>query len=145
MGGKGSTQAKLPTPGELSPLLELQSKYNRVGVETPFGSQRYDRNPDGSYNMVTDIGDEGKGLVSRAVALGMTDSNRMQAPGQMNGIAGALASRIGQRVGLEYGNQPIQLTQSPAMPAAKPQQQQAPQPQGLPQAPAQPAGNGAAR
>ena len=109
----------------MSPLLELQSKYNRVGVEIPFGSQRYDRNPDGSYNMVTDIGDEGKGLVSRAVGLGMTDSNRQQAPAQMNAIAGALASRMGQRMGLDIGNQPIQLTQSPAQPAAKPQQQQA--------------------
>ena len=139
MGGKGSTQAKLPTPGELGPLLELQSKYNRVGVETPFGSQKYTRNPDGSYNMITDIGDEGKGLVSRAVGLGMTDSARQSVPGQMNGIAGALASRIGQRIGLEYGNHPIQLAQDPAMPAAKPQQQQLPQaqglPQGLPQAP----------
>ena len=137
MGGKGSTQAKLPTPTELGPLLELQSKYNRVGVETPFGSQRYDRNPDGSYNMVTDIGDEGKGLVSRAVGLGMTDSNRMQAAPQLNGIAGALASRIGQRMGLEYGNQPMQLTQTPAMPQAKPQQQQLPPAQSMPQAPTQ--------
>lgn len=108
-----------------------------MGVETPFGAQRYDRNPDGSYNMVTDIGDEGKGLVSRAVGLGMTDSKRAQAPAQMNGIAGALASRIGQRMGLNYGNQPIQLTQTPAQPAAKPQQQQQPMPQAqnLPQAP----------
>ena len=118
MGGKGSTQAKLPTPGELGPLLELQSKYNRVGVETPFGSQKYTRNPDGSYNMITDIGDEGKGLVSRAVGLGMTDSARQSAPGQMNGIAGALASRIGQRMGLEYGNHPIQLAQDPFHPSA---------------------------
>ena len=101
-------------------------------METPFGSQRYDRNPDGSYNMVTDIGDAGKGLVSRAVGLGMTDSNRMQAAPQLNGIAGALASRIGQRVGLEYGSQPMQLTQTPANPPAKPQQQQAPAPQQLP-------------
>jgi hypothetical protein len=136
MGGKGSTQAKLPTPGELGPLLELQSKYNRVGVETPFGSQKYTRNPDGSYNMITDIGDEGKGLVSRAVGLGMTDSNRMQSAPQLNGIAGALASRIGQRMGLEYGSQPMQLTQTPAMPAAKPQQQQQiPPPQQTPQVP----------
>lgn len=121
----------------MSPLLELQSKYNRVGVETPFGSQRYDRNPDGSYNMVTDIGDEGKGLVSRAVGLGMTDSNRLQSAPQLDGIAGALASRIGQRMGLEYGNQPMQLTQTPAMPQAKPQQQQLPPAQSMPQAPTQ--------
>ena len=113
----------------MSPLLELQSKYNRVGVETPFGAQRYERLPDGSYNMVTDIGDEGKGLVDRAVNLGMTDSKRQQAPAQMNAIAGALASRMGQRMGLDIGNQPIQLTQSPAQPAAKPQQQQLPPPQ----------------
>ena len=135
MGKPKVEAAKLPTAAELGPLLELQSKYNRVGVETPFGSQRYDRNPDGSYNMVTDIGDEGKGLVSRAVGLGMTDSNRLQAPEQLNGIAGALTSRIGQRYGLNYGNHPIQLTQTPAQPAAKPQQQAAPPPQGLPAAP----------
>lgn len=122
----------------MSPLLELQSKYNRVGVETPFGSQRYDRNPDGSYNMVTDIGDEGKGLVSRAVGLGMTDSNRMQAAPQLNGMAGALASRIGQRMGLEYGNHPMQLTQTPAQAPTKPQaqaQMPQPQPQGVVQGP----------
>ena len=94
----------------MSPLLELQSKYNRVGVETPFGAQRYERLPDGSYNMVTDIGDEGKGLVDRAVNLGMTDSTRLQSAPQLNGIAGALASRVGQRMGLEYGSQPMQLT-----------------------------------
>lgn len=117
----------------MSPLLELQSKYNRVGVETPFGAQRYERLPDGSYNMVTDIGEEGKGLVGRAVGLGMTDSKRLQAPAQMNGIAGALASRVGQRLGLEYGSQPMQLSQSPSQPPAKPQQQQLPQPQQAPQ------------
>ncbi len=114
----------------MSPLLELQSKYNRVGVETPFGAQRYERLPDGSYNMVTDIGDEGKGLVSRAVNLGMTDSKRLQSAPQLNGIAGALASRVGQRMGLEYGSQPMQLTQTPNQAPAKPQQQQQlPQPQ----------------
>lgn len=82
--------------------------------------------------MVTDIGPEGRGLVGRAVGLGMTDSSRMNIPPQLNGIAGALASRIGQRVGLEYGSQPMQLTQTPAHPPAKPQQQQAPAPQQLP-------------
>ena len=56
---------------------------------------------------------------------------------QLNGIAGALASRIGQRMGLEYGNQPMQLTQTPAMPQAKPQQQQLPPAQSMPQAPTQ--------
>ena len=98
-------------------------------METPFGAQRYERLPDGSYNMVTDIGDEGKGLVDRAVNLGMTDSTRLQSAPQLNGIAGALASRVGQRMGLEYGSQPMQLTQTPGQAPAKPQQQQLPPPQ----------------
>ena len=106
-------------------------------MQTPFGEQRYERGPNGEYTMVTDIGDEGKGLVSRAVGLGMTDSNRLQSAPQLDGIAGALASRIGQRMGLEYGNQPMQLTQTPAMPQAKPQQQQLPPAQSMPQAPTQ--------
>lgn len=135
MGSKGKVEAaKLPTAAELGPLLELQSKYNRVGVQTPFGSQSYTRNADGSYNMVTDVGPEGRALVSRAVGLGMTDSNRLQAPPQLAGLAGALMSRVGQRLGQSYGAAPVQIGRQPSMPAAKPQQQQQPLPpaQGLP-------------
>ena len=104
----------------------MQAKYNRVGVETPFGSQNYQKNPDGSYKMVTDIGPEGQALVSRAAGLGMTDSNRLQTPGQLSPIMGALASRVGQRLGVPLGNMPINLSQAPAQPQAKPQQQQLP-------------------
>ena len=81
--------------------------------------------------MVTDIGPEGRGLVGRAVGLGMTDSSRMNIPPQLEGIAGALASRVGQRYGLQYGSQPMQLGSQPAQPAqpaAKPQPQQMPPP-----------------
>lgn len=76
--------------------------------------------------MVTDIGPQGQALVGRAVGLGMTDSNRLQAPGQLNPIAGALMSRVGQRLGMPMGNFPTQIGQAPAQPAAKPQQQQLP-------------------
>lgn len=100
----------------------MQAKYNRVGTETPFGSQNYRKNPDGSTTMVTDVGQEGRDLVGRAVGLGMTDSARMAVPPQLEGMAGALASRVGQRLGLQYGNQPIQLGQPAPMPPQKPQQ-----------------------
>lgn len=104
-------------------------------METPFGSQNYRKNPDGTTTMVTDVGPEGRELVGRAVGLGMTDSNRMQAPGQLGNMAGALASRVGQRLGLDMGNMPIQIGQQPAMPQAKPAPQQGmPQPQ-LPSVP----------
>ena len=76
--------------------------------------------------MITDIGPEGRGLVGRAVGLGMTDSARMNVPPQLEGMAGALASRVGQRMGLQYGNQPMQLGQQAPRPPAKPQQQQLP-------------------
>lgn len=132
MGGKGSTKAKMPTPQELGPLLELQSKYNRVGVATPFGAQRYDRGPNGEYTMTTDIGDEGKALVSRAVGLGMTDSNRLQTPGQLGNITGALLSRVGQRVGSPMGSFATPVSQAPAQAQQKPQQQQMPPPNNLP-------------
>lgn len=99
-----------------------------MGVETPFGSQNYRKNPDGTTTMVTDIGEEGRGLVGRAVGLGMTDSSRMQIPPQLEGIAGALASRVGQRYGLQYGSQPMQLGSPAPQPAAKPQPQQMPPP-----------------
>lgn len=121
---------KMPTAAELGPIIELQAQANRVGVETPFGSQNYRRNADGTTTMVTDIGPEGRALVGRAVGLGMTDSTRMQAPQQVNAIASALANRIGGRFGIAPGRGFDVSGQAP-MPAAKPmpQTQQAPQPQ----------------
>lgn len=97
-----------------------------MGVETPFGSQSYAQNPDGSYKMVTDIGQQGQQLVSRAAGLGMTDSTRLQAPGQLNPITGALMSRVGQRMGIPMGSYSTPVSQPPAQPPAKPQQQQLP-------------------
>ena len=82
--------------------------------------------------MVTDIGPEGRGLVGRAVGLGMTDSQRMSIPPQLQGMAGALASRVGQRMGLQYGNHPMELSGQAPMPAAKPQPQQQMPPTNLP-------------
>lgn len=99
-----------------------------MGIETPFGSQNYRKNPDGTTTMVTDIGPLGQQLVGRAASLGMTDSNRLSVPGQLNPIAGALMSRVGQRLGMPMGSFPTQLSQSPAMPQQKPQQQQMPPP-----------------
>lgn len=129
--GKSSRapDVRMPTAAELGPIIELQAQANRVGVETPFGSQNYRRNADGTTTMVTDIGPEGRALVGRAVGLGMTDSTRMQAPQQVNAIASALANRIGGRFGIAPG-QGFNVSGPAAMPAAKPApQQQAPRPQ----------------
>lgn len=125
---------KMPTANELRPLIELQAQYNRVGTETPFGSQNYRRNPDGTFSMVTDIGPEGRGLVGRAVGIGMTDGNRMQVPEQISGIASALADRIGSRFGLPAGGG-FQLAPQAAMPPAKQQLQAPPAAGGLPGVP----------
>lgn len=126
---KKTPDVKMPTAAELQPIIELQAQANRVGVETPFGSQNYRRNADGTTTMVTDIGPQGQQLVGRAVGLGMTDSTRMQAPQQVNAIASALANRIGGRFGIAPG-QGFNVSGPAAMPAAKPApQQQAPRPQ----------------
>jgi hypothetical protein len=89
MGSKNKApQARMPTASELAPLVDLQAQYNRVGVSTPFGSQRYEVGPDGrSSTLVTDIGPEGRALVNRAMGFANTDSNRMEVPGQVNGLA----------------------------------------------------------
>lgn len=60
----------------------------------------------------------------------MTDSTRLQAPGQLNQIMGALTSRVGQRMGIPMGSYSTPVSQSPAQPPAKPQQQQLPPSQG---------------
>lgn len=134
MSKKGAEAAKMPTAAELKPILDLQSQYNRVGVETPFGQQNYKQNPDGSFNMVTTAAPEMQGLINRAGSLGMTDSSRMSVPPQLENMAGALASRASQRLGMNYGSQPMQLGTEAPRPAAKPQPTAQPQP-GLPPMP----------
>lgn len=125
MGGKKAPETRMPTAAEIGPLIDLQAQYNRVGVRTPFGEQRYEVGPDGrSSTMVTDIGPEGQALVGRAVGLGMTDSARMQVPNQINGLAQALANRVGSRFGMapEQGMQLASSNnqvQTPAKPESR--------------------------
>lgn len=131
--GKSASQAKMPTAAELGPILELESKYNRVGTNNQLGGQNYSRNPDGSFNMDTTLTTQGQALADRAGKLGMTDSAKMQMSPQMESIAGALASRVGQRNGMAMGSQPMQLMGNQPQPQQKPQPQAQPQAQ-LPQA-----------
>lgn len=130
--GKSAKAAKMPTAAELAPIMELESKYNRVGSNNQLGGQNYERNADGSYNLNTTLSPQGQALADRAGGLAMQDSSQMQMPSSMNALAGALASRAGQRVGIQQGNQPMQLMGQQQAPQQKPQQQTQPPAQGLP-------------
>lgn len=123
---KAPKQQKMPDPKE---LIALQAEYNRVNVDTPFGSQTYVPGPDGSTTLKTDIGPLGQQLVNRGVSLGMTDSNRMSVDPRMNDLAGALLGNVGKRFGMNLGGS-LQLAPEANMPQtpAKPQQQTQPAP-----------------
>lgn len=122
---KSPKQQKMPDPKE---LIALQAEYNRVNVDTPFGSQTYTPGADGrSTTLKTDIGPEGQQLVGRGVGLGMTDSNRMSVDPRMNQLAGGLLEKVGKRFGMDLGGS-LQLAPEANMPQAKPQQQVQPTP-----------------
>lgn len=123
---KSPKQQKMPDPKE---LIALQAEYNRVNVDTPFGSQTYVPGPNGSTTLKTDIGPLGQQLVNRGVGLGMTDSNRMSVDPRMNELAGALLGNVGKRFGMDLGGS-LQLAPEANMPQtpAKPQQQVQPAP-----------------
>lgn len=124
---KAPKQQKMPDPKE---LIALQAEYNRVNVDTPFGSQTYIPGADGkSTTLKTDIGPLGQQLVNRGVGLGMTDSNRMNVDPRMNDLAGALLGNVGKRFGMNLGGS-LQLAPEANMPQtpAKPQQQTQPAP-----------------
>lgn len=139
MGKSKAPEARMPTAAEIAPLVDLQAQYNRVGVSTPFGSQRYEVGPDGrSSTLVTDIGPEGRALVARAMGFANTDSNRMGVNPQIDGLAQALMNRVGSRFGMQPG-QGMELSPRPNMPTAKPQPQaQMPQAPQIPQIPQNP-------
>lgn len=102
MGSKDKKKPQPTMPGatDLQPMLDLQQRYSQVGVETPFGSQTYRRNPDGTTTLVTGLSQPGQALVNRSMGLGMTDSDQVFVPGQVNDIASAVANRVGGRFGL---------------------------------------------
>jgi len=131
MAKKGGDAAKMPTAAELAPILELQNKYNRVGANNQLGGQNYTRNADGSFNLDTTLTPKGQALADRAGSLAMTNSAMMQSHPQLDGIAGALASRIGQRNGLSYGSQPMPLMGQQQSPQQKPQTQAQPPASGI--------------
>lgn len=117
-------ETKLPSAAQLQPLIDQQARANRVNVQTPFGAQNYQTNPDGTQTLVTTLGPQGQQLVDRSMGLAMQDSQQMQVPQQINDIAGALAGRVGGRLGVQT-NGPIQLSGS-----QKPPQGQQPPPMG---------------
>lgn len=106
---KKSSQPTMPTAAQLQPMLELQRQYSQVGVETPFGAQNYRRNPDGSTSLVTSMSPQGQALVNRSMNLGMTDSDQVFVPQQVNGIASELANRVGGRFGMQPQQGGVQL------------------------------------
>ena len=108
-GSKKKSQPTIPNARDLAPLLELQQRYSQVGVETPFGSQQYRTNPDGSRSLVTSLNPQSMGLVNRALTLGGLDSEQVQVPQQANDIATQLANRVSQRFGNRPGG-PINLS-----------------------------------
>jgi len=131
----------MPDPKE---LIALQAEYNRVNVDTPFGSQTYVPGPNGTTTLKTDIGPLGQQLVDRGVSLGMTDSNRMTVDPRMNELAGALLGKVGDRFGMNLGGS-LQLAPTPNMPqpSSKPQPQPQPPPTGVPPIMPPPQGGGA--
>lgn len=124
---KAPKAPKMPDPRE---LIALQAEYNRVNVDTPFGSQTYVPGPNGSTTLRTDIGPLGEALVGRGVSLGMTDSARQTIDPRMNQLAGALMGRLGERFGMDLGSGAAQLAPDPAMP--QPQNKPAPAQQPMP-------------
>lgn len=125
---KKSSQPAMPTAAQLQPMLDLQAKYSRVGVETPFGAQNYRTNPDGTTTLVTSMSPQGQALVNRSMGLGMTDSDQVFVPEQMNGIASELANRVGGRFGMQPQQGGVRL--GPSKPMSP--QAQMPQAQTLP-------------
>jgi hypothetical protein len=129
---KGDKKPKVTTPTakDLQPLLDMQMKYSQVGAQTPFGSQTYRTNPDGSRTLVTSLTPGSEQMLNRALALSQTDSDQMYIPQQVNQIAQGVANRVGNRFGMAP-QQGMQLQGS------KPQQgnQMLPQAQNLPPTP----------
>ena len=110
---KKKSSPALPNAHQLGPLLQLQQQYSQVGAQTPFGSQQYRTNPDGSRTLVTSLDPRGQALVDRAQGLAMTDSEQVGVPGQVNDIASQLANRVAGRYGAQPGGG-FQLSGTPA-------------------------------
>lgn len=98
-GGKGSKDQKVPTIDPIA-LIDAQTKANRVGVNTPFGSQAYSTDANGNAVLNTQLSPEMQALLTQQIGKASSSSNPYVLPGQNASILNGLNTRLDQRYGM---------------------------------------------
>lgn len=110
--GKSTDMPAAPDPRQ---AIELQAEVNRIGANTPFGQQFFARTQGGGHTLNTALSPEMQRVAAQQLQLGSARSAQQGADPRLNALAGALSSRIGDRLGLDLGGGGLALTGQPQM------------------------------
>lgn len=91
-GGKGSKN-KIPTI-DTSKLIAENEAVNRVGVETPFGSQHYITTPDGHRVLRTTLSPEAQYMLSQQMNRAQRETVPYQLPNGQNELLANVMARM---------------------------------------------------
>jgi hypothetical protein len=97
-GGKGDDK-KVPTIDPIA-LIDAQTKANRVGVNTPFGSQAYSTDANGNAVLNTQLSPEMQALLTQQIGKASSTANPYVLPSQNASILNGLNTRLDQRYGM---------------------------------------------
>lgn len=96
-----SSPGKPPKAPDPQQIIELQNKYNRYGINSPFGNVSWTTDPTSGHEVqnVTPS-DQMQGAIDRAFQLSATPSTPMYVPQGMDQLASGVLSKVGSHYGL---------------------------------------------
>lgn len=133
----GKPDVTIPEPYDLEELLEAQVKMNRFDSENPWGTQRWERLPDGRFKMFQEINPDLQSAFDQNLGMANSPAPQFSADPALLAAGNQLMSGVMGRAGL--GGFDGMSGKPQSQPAPKPQMQ-APPPPAPPAAPPPAAG-----
>jgi hypothetical protein len=107
-----SSPGKPPKAPDPQQIIELQNKYNRYGINSPFGQVGWSTDPTSGHEVQNITpSDQMQGAIDRAFQLSATPSTPMYVPQGLDQLASGVLGKVGSKYGLTGNNLNTNLKQ----------------------------------
>lgn len=91
----GKPKPKAPAAPDIQEMIQASARANRVNTATPYGSQTYTENPDGTWSSQVQFSPEMRALFDKQLGLANESPERYQS----RAMGDALRARMEQKLG----------------------------------------------
>jgi len=121
--GKKS-KPKAPEAPDVNEMIDKQAEANRVNINNPYGTQQYNKNPDGTWTNNVEFSPELQALFQRQLGMAGASPERYQSQGMGGNLRGRIDAKLGRGAPSqfelpEYGQVEMPVQEQPQQP--KPQ------------------------